>query len=366
MKVIQMLQECSLGTEKDPRILKKDKFYIMSDSVCRHISIVYPGLIGIEIPFKEVYNEYKDQDLNNKRILMIRHGGGGDILFMTTGIRELYRKFPRAKISVAISEQYKGIVNNEKEIEASFNLPISLDDWNNFHYHLSFENLIENNPEATRYNAYDLFMKKMGLNIKEVPPENKIPSIKINQEEKNEIKEEMISLNSPKKKIGLQLTTSTPIRNFPIYKFEAVINALINKGHDIYVFGSLAQENIIKSVVSKIGLGVFNVSNNDLRRSIVLASLMDYFIAPDSMFIHIAAALNKPVLGIYGPFHSELRMKYFKKSTGIDVKVGCSPCFLHSRHPCPKGDPSPCFSIITPEIVVEQFLKMEENYERNA
>jgi len=89
--------------------------------------------------------------------------------------------------------------------------------------------------------------------------------------------------------------------------------------------------------------------------------MMNYFIAPDSMFIHIAGAFNIPVIGIYGPFHSETRMKYLKNSVGIDMEVGCSPCYLHGHQSCPKGDPSPCFSIVTPEIILEAFNKLEEN-----
>ena len=87
---------------------------------------------------------------------------------------------------------------------------------------------------------------------------------------------------------------------------------------------------------------------------------MDCFIAPDSMFIHIAGALGIPVIGIYGPFHSNVRMKYFKNAVGIDIDCGCSPCFKHGHHPCPKGNPSPCFSLISEDNILDIFEKTVE------
>jgi ADP-heptose:LPS heptosyltransferase len=359
MIVVQILEDIEILVGKNlEEKLNKGLFFIMSDAFYEKIKILANHVLGITIPFREICNQYNGQDLNNKKLLALRHGGLGDILFLTTGYAELKRKFPQSSLNIAISKMYFSALKGNPNIDQIYSLPISLDDWNNFHYQIIFENLIENNPLAEQYNAYDLFMLQMGLDIKSVPPENKIPKLYIEDEEIEEIKTRFESLKSEKKKVGIQVASSSPIRNYPTHKFVPVIEYLISKDYDVYLFGSSNQDIPTNFLLSQFKSNVYKIIG-ELRDAIVISKLMDYFIAPDSMFIHIAGALNVPLIGIYGPFHSSLRMKYFKKSIGIDSKTACSPCFKHGFASCVKGSPSPCFSLITPEIVIEAFKKLE-------
>jgi len=354
MKVFQVLEDCEIRRPNSSVTkLQKDNFYISSDALLNQMKLFAPAAIGIEIPFKEIYREYNGEDLNNKSVLMMRSGGGGDILFMSTGIKELCRKFPSADISVAISDQYFCLVEREKEINKVFSLPIKLSDWNNFHYHIIFEGIIENNLEASKYNAYDLFMIKMSLNVKEILPKNKIPQISLSEPMLKQVKNNISQLQDPNvKRVGIQVSSSSPIRNYPAYGLVRLAKHLIDRDFEIYLFGGKAQESLIFSMIKSLGSKSFNMASNSLDKSIHIAHYMDYFVAPDSMFVHIGAALGKPVLGIYGPFPSKSRMLYFPKCIGIDANTACSPCFIHSHNSCPRGNPSPCFSLITPEVLI--------------
>jgi len=438
MKVFQVLNDCQIMVGEDiTETFTKGKFYIASEDYFSKLSMFIGGAVGIEIPFSEVYNKYEGQDLNGKKLFAMRHGGGGDILFMLTALREIKRKYKDSKISIAIREQYNGLVlkrigrekertgitdqdridqsdseipfkevplntylntnlknqnhkdkfslrsEREKEsilssrssiesdktdksneqndlIDKVYSLPIPLDIWNQYHYHLTFENLIENNPNAKKYNAYDLFMKQAGLDIKQVPPENKIPIIELEEDEKRFKCMEFPHLVNENPKVGIQVKTSSPIRTYPPYNYIAISQKLIKKGYDVCFFGGIDEYSFVEQLIKEIGIGSYNVTQRSLRGSVITASMMNFFIAPDSMFIHIAGAFRIPTIGIYGPFHSETRMKYMKNSVGIDIKVGCSPCFLHGHQPCPKGDPSPCFSLVSPDIVLEAFDRLEE------
>jgi len=361
MKVVRITEECKvIDRGIETATLEKGKFYIMSDIFFDRVYFTNPNIFGLEVPFKEVYNKYKGQPLDNKKILILRHGGGGDILFMMTGARELKRMYPSMKLGIAIGKQYDPIVKYSMT-ENIYTLPLKLDIWNNYHYHLIFENLIENNKEAEEFNSYDLFMREMGLDIKKVDPENKIPSITVKDEEIDQAKKEHLFLLSPKKKIGIQIESSSPIRTYPPYHYIKVAKMLTDKGYQVYLFGGENQKNIIDSLIEEIDkVEVYDVSGPNLRKAIVIAKLMDCFIAPDSMFIHIAGAFRIPVIGIYTPFHSGARMRYFKNAIGIDSQVGCSPCWTHGHSPCHKGNPSPCFSTITPELIIEVFEKKIE------
>jgi hypothetical protein len=79
---------------------------------------------------------------------------------------------------------------------------------------------------------------------------------------------------------------------------------------------------------------------------------MDLFISPDSAFVHIAGAFDKPQIGLYSAFPSMLRMAYFENAVGLNSVVACSPCFKHGHGPCERGNPSPCFSVIDTDNVL--------------
>ncbi len=366
MKVIKVKEDCQLfDGNNSVNIMKGGRFYIMSDILKERFCSLRPDIFNFEIPFNEVYNKYKGQALNGKKIFMVRHGGGGDILFMLTGANVLKKMYPDMHLGVAIGSQYAPMLKGSI-VDEIHELPISLDVWNNYNYHLMFEGIIEGNKEAEEYNAYDLFMKEMGLDISSVSPEDKIPKLFITDKEKEDMLDTMDCLNDTRKKIGIQIASSSTIRNYPSHHYIKIATALIEKGHQVYLFGGGPQmgtiENLIREIIRnpKTMNGIFDFSNHDLRHSLVAASFMDCFIAPDSMFIHIAGALDIPVIGIYGPFHSDLRMRYFKNAVGIDIQCGCSPCFQHGHFPCHRGDPSPCFSLISPELIIEIFTKKIE------
>ena len=99
----------------------------------------------------------------------------------------------------------------------------------------------------------------------------------------------------------------------------------------------------------------FNLINEhiSLKDSIAFANEMSVIIAPDSSFIHIAGALRVPVVGLYGCFPSLLRMRYYKDAIGIDTNVPCSPSFIHGHAPCYRGDPPPCFSVISVKNILD-------------
>jgi len=363
MKVVQLLEdlEIQMGGRAEEKLEKKN-FYIMSDEFYSKLKTLADYALGVEIPFLDIYNPYQGQDLNNRKILSIRHGGFGDILFLLTGYSELKRKYPQSSLNLAISPMYFPTIENNPDIDQVFSLPIKLDDWNEFHYHLIFEGLIENNPEAEVLNAYDLFMQQMSLNIREVPPENKIPKLFFKDQEFIDIKKAYPQLISNKKKVGIQIASSSPIRNYPPHKFLPVIEYLISKDYEVYLFGSSNQSTPINYLGSQFKSNIYKIIG-PLREALVMAKLMDYIIACDSMFIHAAGALRIPLIGLYGPFHSSLRMKYFMNAIGIDARTACSPCFQHGHSPCSKGDPSPCMNLITSEMIIDSLNELENKCE---
>jgi len=149
------------------------------------------------------------------------------------------------------------------------------------------------------------------------------------------------------------METSAPLRNFPKEKLKTVVDILAKeKNVKIALIGSKQQETIANFYKGK-SENVLLATNFNVRQSIILATRYDIMISPDSFMIQVAGALDKPLIGLYGPFPSEVRMKYFKNAIGIEPSVVCSPCFKHDFRACIKGHPSPCFTQIKPEDVLQ-------------
>jgi len=67
--------------------------------------------------------------------------------------------------------------------------------------------------------------------------------------------------------------------------------------------------------------------------------------------MHLAAALRKPQIAIFGGTHPRLGFAPLNdKAIVLTADLACQPCSLHGRNKCPKGT-FECMKQITPEMV---------------
>lgn len=339
--------------------LKIGEKYVMSASLISQLNRLFPRTIRKTDEFSELYNPLNVVDLEKgKRILLFRSGGVGDVMFMDPLIRILKNEFD-SFIKVATSPMYLDVFKNNEEVDKLIRMPFNIKEMFDCDFHLTFEGVIEdlNDEEAKKNHAVDLFLKFAGINYSEVSGENKIPRIFLTDEEKARGAKIVQRLSGKNKSIGIQITASSPVRTFPIENIVSIIEKLLEENYSIYLFGGGRQSEDATYIVDilKAGKKVIDLTkkNPTLRDSMVLANFMDLIIAPDSAFVHIAGALGIPLIGLYGCFPSLIRMKYYRKAVGIDCDVACSPSFIHGHSPCHKGNPSPCFSVISTKNVID-------------
>ena len=64
---------------------------------------------------------------------------------------------------------------------------------------------------------------------------------------------------------------------------------------------------------------------------------LDLIISNDSGPMHIAAALRKPQIAIFGSTSTKLGFKPLnKKAIVLETDLNCQPCSLHGRKKCPR------------------------------
>jgi ADP-heptose:LPS heptosyltransferase len=311
-------------------------------------------------PIEKVYRPYKGEDLNGKRIMIWRTGGIGDIFFLNAPLRYLKKKYPTSFIRVASG--CKQPLENVPEIDQLLDMPFDAKYLNDVEYMLMFQGIIEGeSAQSKKTHATDMFFSYFGIDSIQLPMEDKVPKLFFTKEETTWLKGTLASLGISENNyvIGLQMETSSPLRNYPKEKIKPIVDILAQEAGVKVVLIGCEQHNLLAQFYKGNSPNVIAATKFSVRQSIVLATRYDLIISPDSFMIQTAGALEKPLVGLYGPFSSDVRMKYFKNSIGLDPSVVCSPCYKHDFRPCIKGFPSPCFTQISVEDVLQaaDFLK---------
>ena len=87
-----------------------------------------------------------------------------------------------------------------------------------------------------------------------------------------------------------------------------------------------------------------------IKDSTALINRMNFVIGSDSGTLHIAASLNIPVIGIYGPMNPEKWMVQGNKHKPLCLKLPCIPCDLKKK--CLKD--IACLKELKPDMVIEK------------
>ena len=76
---------------------------------------------------------------------------------------------------------------------------------------------------------------------------------------------------------------------------------LTDQGHDVWVIGGPGEKQLAAEIVNAAGPKARDLTGNDLRNGVVAMAAAEIAIANDSGLMHIAAALDTPTMGIFGP-----------------------------------------------------------------
>jgi ADP-heptose:LPS heptosyltransferase len=342
--------------------------YVMSEEHESTLRAVKPEAIGMSHPLV-LTNQYKGEDLTGKKLMVFRSGGIGDIFMLSPVLRWLNFRYPTSQVKVATG--CKEPLENLPYISELLTMPFPAHHLTGCDYMLHFQGILEGGGEdSKKYHGTDLFFRYFGIDPAWIISDNKRPHISISAAEIAWVQQTLKDRElTPGKDyiIGIQLETSSPIRNFPKDKLKQIIDILaIQPMVKIVLIGSESQ-TVAAEYLRDRRSNILVATKYTVRQSIVLASKYDLIISGDSMMIQVACGYQIPCIGLYGPFPSNLRMKYHKDSIGLDADVVCAPCYKHDYRGCIKGTPSPCWSTIKIEDILKaadylRYLKTLTHY----
>ncbi len=142
-----------------------------------------------------------------------------------------------------------------------------------------------------------------------------------------------------------------PAKRWPAAYYAEVANVMLARGWQVWLFGS-QKDTQVTADINRLTQGRCQdlSGKTSLGEAIDLMSLASAVISNDSGLMHVAAALQVPLVAIYGssdPVHTPPMSPH---AAIISLNLSCSPCF---QRECPLGHMN-CLKGILPATVIEQ------------
>lgn len=140
-----------------------------------------------------------------------------------------------------------------------------------------------------------------------------------------------------------------PSKRWPEEYYAGVANQKMAEGWDVWLFGSPKDRPVTEKIMELTENRCENLSGRlQLYETIDLLSLASGIVSNDSGLMHVAAALQKPVVAIYGSTSPTFTPPLSPRATILKLDLECQPCFQRT---CPLGH-NRCMRDLTPERVL--------------
>jgi heptosyltransferase-2 len=142
-----------------------------------------------------------------------------------------------------------------------------------------------------------------------------------------------------------------PSKRWPARHFAELARRLVAQGYAVWLFGS-AKERAIGEEIALASEGAASnlCGRTDLASAIDLLSLAEVVVSNDSGLMHVAAAVGRPVVALYGSSSHEHTPPLARAFRIVRTGIECSPCFARE---CPLGH-FRCMIDLTPERVAAE------------
>ena len=145
-----------------------------------------------------------------------------------------------------------------------------------------------------------------------------------------------------------------PAKQWPVSHYGQLAEHFLQRNWQVLILGSKADKKVAGEIVGAVSKDLreqlFNLAGKtELADAIDLLATADQVVTNDSGLMHIAAALNKPLVSIYGPTSPSFTPPLSNTAQIIQIPVDCGPCF---KRVCPEGHHK-CMQDLTPESVIK-------------
>jgi len=147
-----------------------------------------------------------------------------------------------------------------------------------------------------------------------------------------------------------------PAKRWPASHFAAVAQAKLDEGWQVWLFGSAKEQPLAAQIQASTAQGCVDLTGQtSLAEAIDLMAQARVVVCNDTGLMHIAAALVRPLVAVYGSSSPRFTPPLAKRVVIASLNLSCSPCF--ARH-CQFGHTA-CLQELPPQQIlqgIEQLL----------
>ncbi|MEM9254516.1 MAG: lipopolysaccharide heptosyltransferase II [Pseudomonadota bacterium] len=137
-------------------------------------------------------------------------------------------------------------------------------------------------------------------------------------------------------------------KRWPVKHFADLAQYYLRRGWQAVVCGGSADRDLAKSLAEQLGQGrcVNSAGLTSLEEVVDVLSLTTAVVSNDSGLMHIAAAVNRPLLALYGPTSPGFTPPLAEHAAILSIPLDCAPCF---ERECPLAHHR-CMNELKPHI----------------
>lgn len=301
------------------RVLEKD-----NNSKLNRLSFDAHNLPGFPeplLPLRQIENQ--------SRVLIIRGGGIGDVLMSVPAVRALKAQLPvTAHITLSTFQDNARLFANIPEIDSVVGQPMTLANFMEADYYTEFK---DTDSQISSIHMIDFYLESLGFNSKEIT--DKSISLPLGNMLDRQIQE--LITDAGREFIStayLNGLASDVIRDLP----PAMLNVFIENLPDHLFVIPKSYTDRYKNEASciKDSSNILYINTiGSLSAYLTAIHSCDSVITTDSSAYHIASAMDKPCLVIFGPIDAGLRTTYYPKAIALEPVYKGQKC----NSPCGKS-----------------------------
>ena len=146
-------------------------------------------------------------------------------------------------------------------------------------------------------------------------------------------------------------------KQWPLEYYAKIAMHQLNQGWQVWLFGS-AKDQCTTAKINQLcqDACIDLAGKTKLGDAIDLLSMVDLVVTNDSGLMHVACALDRKVIAIYGSSSADHTPPLSENAKVLSLKLPCQPCF---KRDCPLGHFA-CMKQLKPDQVLSQIRVMFE------
>ncbi len=142
-----------------------------------------------------------------------------------------------------------------------------------------------------------------------------------------------------------------PAKQWPLDYYRELAKRILDSGKQVWILGSNKDKPAGDTIVESLGEHAINLcGETSLADAIDLLASAEHCVSNDSGLMHVAAAVNTPVIAIYGSSSPDFTPPLTERAQIQYKNLDCSPCF---KRECPLGHLN-CLKTITVDDIASQ------------